>query len=139
MNILILTVGLPRSGKSTWAQGTGYPVVSPDAIRLAIHGQRHLPSAEKLVWTVARFMVDALFLAGHDRVILDATSTSKWMREAWLSTSWEVWVKYFPMHVTECQRRAVECDMRDLLPVIERMQREIDADINDLLHCWPHW
>jgi len=40
MKILILTVGLPRSGKSTWAAKKGFPIVSPDAIRLAMHGMR---------------------------------------------------------------------------------------------------
>ena len=29
---LLATVGLPRSGKSTWAKEQGFPIVSPDAI-----------------------------------------------------------------------------------------------------------
>ncbi len=33
MNRLILTVGLPRSGKTTWALEQGWPIVNPDSIR----------------------------------------------------------------------------------------------------------
>ena len=35
---LIVMVGLPRSGKTTWARKQGYPIVNPDSIRLAFHG-----------------------------------------------------------------------------------------------------
>lgn len=67
---LLVTVGLPRSGKSTWAKQQGAPVVNPDAIRLALHGQAFLQEAEPLVWVMAKYMVEALFLAGHSTVIL---------------------------------------------------------------------
>src|SRR5690554_6874569 len=33
-HILICTVGLPRSGKTTWARKQSYPIVNPDSIRL---------------------------------------------------------------------------------------------------------
>jgi predicted kinase len=36
MQQLILTVGLPRSGKTTWAKQQGVPMVNRDAIRLAL-------------------------------------------------------------------------------------------------------
>ncbi len=39
---LIGMVGLPYSGKSTAARELGFPIVCPDAIRLALHGQRFI-------------------------------------------------------------------------------------------------
>ena len=68
-NLLFLTVGLPRSGKSTWALSQNLPVVSPDAIRLALHGLAFDAKRETEVWDIAMMMVRSLFLAGHKNVI----------------------------------------------------------------------
>ncbi|GAF94425.1 unnamed protein product, partial [marine sediment metagenome] len=62
---LILTVGLPRSGKTTWARKQGIPMVNPDSIRLALHGKAFIEEAEPMIWTIAKYMVRALFIAGH--------------------------------------------------------------------------
>lgn len=51
---LVLMVGLPRSGKSTIARSGRVPIVSPDAIRLALHGQPFIASAEPTVWATAK-------------------------------------------------------------------------------------
>ena len=72
MKVLILTVGLPRSGKSTWAKKQGYPIINPDSIRLALHGEHFIEDAEPMVWTIAMYMTKALFLAGHNKIIIDA-------------------------------------------------------------------
>jgi predicted kinase len=82
---LILTVGLPRSGKTTWARAQGVPVASPDAISRALHGQRFIGVAEPFVWAIAKLMVRALFLAGHPTVIVDATNTTQKRRDEWKS------------------------------------------------------
>jgi predicted kinase len=118
---LILTVGLPRSGKSTWAKQQGHPVVSPDAIRLALHGQAFVPSAEGFVWAIAHGMVAALFLAGHDVVILDACNTSKKRRDEWKSKEWQRIFQVFDASMLECQHRAMIQDRTDLIAVINRM------------------
>ena len=88
MNKLILTVGLPQSGKSTWAMKQGLPIVNPDSIRLAIHGKPFIGSAEPFVWAVAKTMVRSLFLAGHKTVILDATNVTRKRRDEWKSKNW---------------------------------------------------
>ena len=118
--VLILTVGLPRSGKTTWARERGAPIVNPDSIRLALHGQAYIQSAEKVVWMVAELMVKALFLAGHPTVIVDATNASKKRRDAWKG-DWETQFVVFEANKETCSLRAIEADREDLLPVIERM------------------
>lgn len=90
---LILTVGLPRSGKSTWAKEQDFPIVSPDAIRLALHGEAYKPDEEGLVWWVAKKMVKALFLAGHGTVIVDATHVTEERRSYWADKDW--CIKYY--------------------------------------------
>jgi predicted kinase len=128
-NTLILTVGLPRSGKSTWARRQGVPVVCPDAIRLALHGQRFQALAEPLVWAIARVMVRALFLAGHGRVVVDATHVTRKRRDFWLADGGEQWAVLhvpFPADREECVRRARAMGDEEIIPVIERMAAEFE-------------
>lgn len=118
---LTLTVGLPRSGKSTWAKASGYPVVNPDSIRLVLHGQPFLPEREPEVWRLTRLMVEALFQAGHQTVVLDATNVTRKRRDAWRSDNWRVRFVVFPADKWTCQARAVMTNQDYLLPVIDRM------------------
>jgi predicted kinase len=121
---LIAMVGLPRSGKSTEARKLGFPIVSPDAIRLAIHGQRFSALAEPFVWATAKAMVRALFLAGHNTVILDATNNTRARRDEWRSKDWDIAFKVIPTDAATCIERATaECDL-SIIPVIARMADE---------------
>ena len=118
MKTLILTIGLPRSGKSTWAQAQHMPIVNPDAVRLALHGYSFVTEAEPMVWTMTMYMVKALFLAGHECVIVDATHTTKKRRDAWQSPEWNVESILFSTPKDECCKRAEKDGREDLKPVI---------------------
>jgi len=119
---LILTVGLPRSGKSTWAQKQDCPIVNPDSIRLSIHGQPFLKEIEPLVWAIAKIMVQSLFLAGHIKVILDATNVTKERRVFWESDLYLTKFKIFRTSEKECIRRAIKDKKDYLIPVIKDME-----------------
>lgn len=120
---LILTVGLPRSGKSTWSRRSGFPVVNPDSIRLALYGQPFIRDAEPMVWTMAKYMVKALFVAGHNDVILDATNYGKKFRDEWYNPSqWTCKYKVFSTPASVCIQRAIGEGMEYLIPVIEKME-----------------
>lgn len=133
MTTLIVTVGLPRSGKSTWAQQASKqihcPIVNPDAVRLSVTGQRFIKAAEPTVWMVVRYMVRALFHAGHPTVILDATNLTKERRKFWLDESRQghygenssVLFVTFDTDPETCKKRAIDTDMADLLPIIDSM------------------
>ncbi len=125
-NKLILTVGLPRSGKSTWARSTEYPIVSPDAIRLAIHGQAFVDLAEPFVWATAKVMVRALFEAGHKTVIVDATNTTRERRDDWKSSGWVRQYKTFEASVAVCKERAIQTYRQELIEVIDRMHEQFE-------------
>jgi predicted kinase len=121
-------VGLPRSGKSTRARELahldGSPIVCPDAVRLALHGQRFVASAEPFVWAIARTMVEALFLAGHDSVIVDATHGTRKRRDFWKATAAVPYKRAFLTIDTPravCLERAVKEGDTEIVPVIERM------------------
>jgi predicted kinase len=129
-NRLTITAGLPRSGKTTWAREQGCPIVNPDSIRLALHGQRFAAVAEPFVWAIAYLMVSALFLAGHVRVIVDATNVSQKRRDEWFkrfhTPDTDVEVHVIDTPPAECIRRAGELTDPYIVPVIERMAAEWD-------------
>lgn len=85
--LLVMMMGLPRSGKSTQARALSEqlnaPIVNPDCVRMALHGHAFIPSAEDFVWAIVRNMVSALFMADHRVVILDATNTTRKRRDEW--------------------------------------------------------
>lgn len=128
---LTLTVGLPRSGKSTWARQQGVPIVNPDSIRWALHGERFIKAAEPMVWTIAEYMVKALFEAGHDRVIVDATHVTSKRREFWMERfdskqSVSVKLQIFRTPPEVCMERARAMGDLIITPIIERMAAEWD-------------
>lgn len=127
---LILMVGLPYSGKSTMARELsslyGTPIVCPDSIRVAIHGKRYVAESEPLVWDVAKYMVKALFFSGHNRVILDATSTTNKRREVWQSPDWSVSEYYMRENKETCIDRAKAAGDLAIIPIIEKMDDEKD-------------
>jgi predicted kinase len=137
MNILIATVGLPRSGKTTWARSKNLPIVNPDSIRLAIHGQRFVAEAEPFVWATAQVMVASLFLAGHCKVILDATNTSRDRRNRFKSDKWVTSFKLINTGRDECIRRATEVGDTEIIPIIERMHAAYETLGNDELQ-WDY-
>jgi predicted kinase len=122
--LLILTVGLPRSGKSTWAQTQGHPIVNRDAIRLALHGKPYIPHAEPMVTAIEEHMVRALFKAGHDTVIIDSTNLKKQYRERWANGPWTTVIERFDASKETCIERAKRDGREDLIPIIERMADE---------------
>lgn len=128
---LILTVGLPCSGKTTWAkqqQGHGIQIVNPDAIRLAIHGQPFIPDAEPLVWTHAQYQIASAFHYGISTVILDACAHKRANREKWLKIfpDKQILFKHFYEFPQVCKQRAIVSNKQYLIPVIEKMSTEFE-------------
>lgn len=109
--ILIMMMGLPRSGKSTWALQQGIPIVDLDAIRLVKTGQRWWGPIEHEVYATARTMIRALFVAGHSHVILDITGYCRKQRDAFISSSdipWKRYVMIIDTDIEVCKKRAEE-------------------------------
>ncbi len=143
---LLLMVGLPRSGKTTQARkiarerGVAVMIVSPDAIRMALHGQPYIPTAEPLIWAMARIQAHAAFIAGHEYVIIDATNTTVKRRAEWVKLAkgipgCETAALLCGATMDLCLRRAVADGREDLIPPIERMndeQEEIDEEAEDI-------
>lgn len=135
---LYMTVGLPRSGKTTWAKmqiERGAVVVNPDSIRLAIYGEAFQAKFEDLVWFQARIMIDSLFRAGHTKVILDATGITRYNRGKYKNLGWVVEYVNFDTPPTVCIQRALSDDRSYLVSVIQRMADEFEP-IADYEGTW---
>lgn len=125
--LLIAMMGLPRSGKSTivrkLSKDLGAPIVRRDAIRLVLHGQRYASQAEPWVKTFSKYMIEALFEAGHEVVICDETNYSRAARASLVDplARWDV--RFYPVLTAPnvCKERAVHTGQADLIPVIDEM------------------
>lgn len=116
--VLVATVGLPRSGKSTWARSQSYPIVCPDEIRTALHGHRFIAEAEPFIWAICKVMVRSLFGAGHQFVILDATNITRKRRDEWRSSEWALRFKYIDTPASVCHERAEAENDSSIHPII---------------------
>ena len=103
-----------------------YPIVSKDAVRLALHGERFLVEKEDEVHRISRIMIHALFLAGHKVVVLDDTNTTVNRRNQCRSKHWSVRFKVFNTSKEECLRRAEATNDTVIIPVIKKMAAQFD-------------
>lgn len=74
---MIVMVGLPRSGKSTYVDKhfSNYQIICPDEIRLAL-GIQFEPKIESFVWAIHDTILRASLQKGYS-VCIDATNTKK--------------------------------------------------------------
>lgn len=151
MNTLIVTVGLPRSGKSTWSREYGklhsIPVISGDAIRLAIHGTAFQYDAEELMYTMGMYMIKTLFHTGYTCIISDDCHYSRKLRQTRESTWYEPWAttplwktryKVFTTPAEECIRRAYATDKPYLVDVIKNISNRFEPLQEDEL-LYEEW
>lgn len=127
--LLVATVGLPRSGKSTWARKSGLAIVSPDALRLTITGQAYVPSSERYVWTAAELMLRSLYAAGCFSVVFDSCAGTRRRRDelrAMLPDGVTLAFKVFDADAETCLERATETGRPDLRESIERMSAKYE-------------
>lgn len=138
MSLLIGMMGLPRSGKTTAAQSLhktlGAPIVNRDSIRLALHGRRYVEVAEPMVRAIAQCMVRALFLAGHEVVIVDETNLRRKTRDMWKDEAWNTEFLHVDTPAEICVERAQAQNDSVIIPVIRDMAEGIELLGEDEQH-----
>jgi len=126
MKRAIVMVGLPRSGKSTRAKEihkeTGYPIVSGDCVRLALHGERFLEPAEVIIHPLVLLMARAILL-NHDGVIIDECNVTQARRDRWIYGLHDCRIIFDVVNTSMevCIQRASNEQDKQLVPVIKRM------------------
>lgn len=81
---MILLVGLPGSGKSTWARAQGLTVLSSDEMRLLLSGDETNQSIHSKVFGAMRYLLRKRVELGAGPTIIDATNLRRKDRKSWL-------------------------------------------------------
>ena len=148
---LLFLIGLPRSGKSTIAEKlshfNGYigdahyipydihiintkgntksrAIVCADSIRFNLHGMRWSTVAEPFVAVIKTIMIKSLLDKGVD-VIVDGTHTTPKSVEEMFHIDPEAEYCFIYSTSEICKARAVQSLQPDLIPVIERMNQQL--------------
>jgi len=77
---LIITVGLPGSGKSTYLARLGVNAISSDEIRRLIADDPRDQSMHARVFATIRYLVRQRIAAGRPETYVDATHLTRWER-----------------------------------------------------------
>lgn len=126
---LILTVGLPRSGKSTWSRQwslqAGVSVVNRDAIRLALHGRAFIKEAEPMVASISDVMVRSHFIyRPGSTLVLDECHITDKIRSRYENQGLEIRYAVFETPLEVCLARAELTNFPK--HVIEDMHRDFE-------------
>lgn len=128
---LILLVGLPGSGKSTWAARKKLPVLSSDELRRILADDPTDQSIHRRVFSVLRLLVKHRLELKRPVTCVDATNLTPKERRPYIALARRHGVTieavFFDTPVAECQRRnrlrkrvvpreAIETMARKLVP-----------------------
>lgn len=137
MPIVKILVGLPASGKSTYAgkyAQIGWRVISSDSIREELFGDA---SIQKKPDEVFAQMLERLEISmnNNENIIIDATNLTVKNRAFFLQTivnySYTVVAIVFNTPLEECKKRNDERDRKVPIEVIEHMARKIELPSKD--------
>lgn len=78
---LVITVGLPGSGKSTYLAGLGVNAISSDEIRRLIADDPYDQTMNARIFSVIRYLIRQRIAAGRPVTYVDATHLTPWERK----------------------------------------------------------
>lgn len=132
---LTVLLGLPRAGKSTYAEvwidyddygSNPRVVVNSDQIRLALHNQRYCREAEPFVHAITKVVVRAWYNMGY-HLLIDETNTTEGSIRQWLEIDADAEFVYIDTPPDVCKERAYACGHYDLADkgVIDHMYNNL--------------
>jgi len=106
---IILTVGLPGSGKSTYLARLGVNAISSDEIRRLIIDDPHDQTIHARVFAAVRYLVRQRIAIGRPATYVDATHLTPWERRPYVKMAQRYGCKldalYFDMPLEVCLER----------------------------------
>jgi predicted kinase len=106
---LIITVGLPGSGKSTYLSHLGVNAISSDEIRCLIADDPRDQSMNGRIFATIRYLVRQRIAAGRPETYVDATLLTRWERLPFIRLAQrqgcEIEALFFDVPVEVCIQR----------------------------------
>jgi len=107
--VVVLTIGLPGSGKSTWFKRRGVTPLSSDTLRSILFDDITEQRYQHLVFSTLRSLLRARLIARMPWNYVDATNLDPKERRAWIqmarSFGYEVHAVFFDVPVEVCLER----------------------------------
>lgn len=107
--VVVLTIGLPGSGKSTWYKRRGITPLSSDLLRTILFDNITEQRYQHLVFSTLRSLLRARLIAKMPWNYVDATNLSPHERKQWIKMSkgfgYEVQAVFFDVPVEVCLER----------------------------------
>jgi predicted kinase len=107
--VVVLTIGLPGSGKSSWFKRRGVAPLSSDMLRSLLFDDIGEQRYQDLVFSTLRSLLRARLIAGMPWNYIDATNLSPKERHGWIKMArefgYEVHAVFFNVPLEVCQER----------------------------------
>jgi predicted kinase len=107
--VLVLAIGLPGSGKTSWFRRRGVTPLSSDMMRHLLFDDATEQSHQNLVFSTLRTMLRARLMVGMPTNYVDATNLSPNERRQWIemaeSFGYEVQAVFFDVPLELCMER----------------------------------
>jgi len=132
---VVLTIGLPGSGKTTWFKRRGVTPLSSDMLRTILFDDITEQRYQGLVFSTLRSLLRARLIARMPWNYVDATNLSPHERRQWIkmasSFGYEVQAVYFDVPLEICLERNRKRDRPVSDDVMQKMAERLKAPLFD--------
>lgn len=129
--VVVLTIGLPGSGKSTWFKRRGVTPLSSDLLRSVLFDDVEEQRYQSLVFSTLRSLLRARLVAKMPWNYVDATNLSTGERKQWIQMSrslgYEVHAVFFDVPLAVCLERNSRRERVVAEDVLRRMAAKLKA------------
>jgi len=126
---IILAVGLPGSGKSTYLHQRGIQPLSSDTLRGWLLDDETDQSQQHRVFSALRYLLEVRLRLGRKKTYVDATNLTRKDRRPYIQLArryeCELHAIFFDVPLAACKRRNRRRQRRVPDEVIERMARKL--------------
>ncbi len=127
--IVVLTIGLPGSGKTSWFRRRGITPLSSDLLRMMLFDDIAEQRYQDLVFSTLRYLLRARMIARMPWNYVDATNLSPRERRGWIKMAqefgYEVQAVFFDVPVEVCVERNTRRGRMVPDDVMQRMSQKL--------------